>query len=192
MIFHESSRIFKAPRHDGNRISHDVFHQEGTFSREAFDVPIPRREVHAVLEVMKELMKSKDTCVLATVSGNEPHCSLMSYAVDEDCREIYMMTLRNTRKYENLMANPAVSLLVDTRGQDSPENRPRTKALTVTGRFERIESEEEQERIRNRLLERHPHLKAFAESPETEFFRIRAKSFQLLDGITDASFVSLD
>lgn len=73
-----------------------------------------------MLEGMKKLLKSKDTCVLATASGNEPHCSLMSYAVNDDCREIYMMTFRSTRKYENLLSNPVVSLLVDTREEDNP------------------------------------------------------------------------
>ncbi len=51
---------------------------------------------------------------------NEPHCSLMSYAVNEDCREIYMMTFRSTRKYENLLSNPVVSLLVDNRRRTTP------------------------------------------------------------------------
>jgi len=103
-----------------------------------------------------------------------------------------MMTFRNTRKYENLLSNPAVSLLVDTRKEDSPEGPSQTKALTVNGRFERIENEEKKNRIKDRLLERHPHLKAFAENHDTEVFLIKVKSFQLLDGITDASFVSLD
>jgi len=145
-----------------------------------------------MLEVMKNMIRAEDTCVLATVSETKPHCSLMSYTVDEDCREIYMMTFRNTRKYENLLSNPAVSLLVDTRKEDSPEGPSQTKALTVNGRFERIENEEKKNRIKDRLLERHPHLKAFAENHDTEVFLIKVKSFQLLDGITDASFVSLD
>ncbi len=145
-----------------------------------------------MLEVMKALMRSKDTCVLATVSGQEPHCSLMSYAVSDDCREVYLMTSRNTRKYENLLSNPAVSLLVDTREESSPAGRSHTKALTVSGSFQRIDRAEEKLRIKNRLLERHPDLAAFAENPDTEFFAVRVKSFQLLDGITDSSFVALD
>jgi len=145
-----------------------------------------------MLEVMKNMMRAEDTCVLATVSGNEPHCSLMSYTVDEDCREIYMMTFRNTRKYENLLSNPAVSLLVDTRQEDDPADRLRTKALTVSGHFERIEKEATRLAVKKRLLERHPHLLAFAENPDTEVFIVKVKSLQLLDGITDASFVSLD
>lgn len=145
-----------------------------------------------MLEGMKKLLKSKDTCVLATASGNEPHCSLMSYAVNDDCREIYMMTFRSTRKYENLLSNPVVSLLVDTREEDNPADRTHTKALTISGQFERIEDEAARLRAKNSLMDRHPHLKTFAENPDTEFFVVKVKSLQLLDGITDASFLTLD
>jgi nitroimidazol reductase NimA-like FMN-containing flavoprotein (pyridoxamine 5'-phosphate oxidase superfamily) len=61
-----------------------------------------------VREDIRELMKAGRACVLATVSGKEPHCSLMSYATDDDCREIYMATRRDTKKYRNLAANPSV------------------------------------------------------------------------------------
>lgn len=145
-----------------------------------------------MLERMKDLLRSKDTCVMATVSGSEPHCSLMSYAVNEDCKEIYMMTFKNTRKYENLLTNPVVSLLVDTRKEDDSGDRLHTKALTISGQFKHIRNPETKLQIKSRLLERHPHLETFAENPETEFFVVHVKSFQLLDGITDASFVSLD
>jgi len=145
-----------------------------------------------MLEEMKELLRSKNTCVMATVSGNEPHCSLMSYAVNENCREIYMMTFRNTRKYENLLHNPAVSLLMDTREEDHSADRSHTKALTVSGHFELIENDATRLQVKNRLLERHPQLKTFAEDPDTEFFAVKVKSLQLLDGITDSSFISLD
>ena len=64
---------------------------------------------------IQELLQANRTCVLATVSEGEPHCSLMSYATDDDCREIYMATHRDTKKYKNLTANPSVSLLIDTR-----------------------------------------------------------------------------
>ena len=68
-----------------------------------------------MLERMKAVVREKDICVLATVSGDKPHCSLMAYAADDDCREIYMVTHRKTNKYKNLKENPAVSLLIDTR-----------------------------------------------------------------------------
>jgi nitroimidazol reductase NimA-like FMN-containing flavoprotein (pyridoxamine 5'-phosphate oxidase superfamily) len=68
-----------------------------------------------MIEKMKALVKRKDICVLATVSENNPHCSLMAYVTDNDCREIYMVTNRQSTKFRNLSANPLVSLLIDTR-----------------------------------------------------------------------------
>ena len=37
-----------------------------------------------MLKKMKKLVKDKDVCVLATVTENVPHCSLMSYVADRD------------------------------------------------------------------------------------------------------------
>ncbi|HDQ04129.1 MAG TPA: pyridoxamine 5'-phosphate oxidase family protein [Deltaproteobacteria bacterium] len=51
---------------------------------------------------MQEFIKNNRFCVLATVSGTFPHCCLMSYVTDEEFRDIYMVTKRNTKKYQNL------------------------------------------------------------------------------------------
>ena len=75
------------------------------------------------LERMKAMVRDHDICVLATVAEGEPHCSLMAYVPDESCREIYMVTHRKTKKYRNLRANPAISLLIDTRESRSGRDR---------------------------------------------------------------------
>jgi len=141
-----------------------------------------------VLEKMKELIRSQDMCVLATVAENRPHCSLMAYVTDDHCREIYMVTHRNTAKFRNATENPSVSLLIDTRLEDEGERRQRARALTVSGLFERIENHEPREAIRARLLERHAHLRDFAAHPEAEVFAVKILALQLLDGITDSSY----
>lgn len=141
-----------------------------------------------MLERMKELLKRKDLCVMATESEGVPHCSLMSYAVSEDGREVWMLTRAETKKYRNLLANPNVSLLVDTRG----EREPRAMALTVSGRFESPGSPEREAGIRRRLVERHPDLADLAKDPAARALVIRIRSFQLLDGISEAHFRDLD
>jgi nitroimidazol reductase NimA-like FMN-containing flavoprotein (pyridoxamine 5'-phosphate oxidase superfamily) len=140
---------------------------------------------------MKELIRSQDMCVLATVAENKPHCSLMAYVTDEDCREIYMVTHRNTAKFRNATDNPSVSLLIDTRLANKGQRRQRTRALTVGGRFERIENHERREAIRARLLARHAHLREFAAHPEAEVFGVRILALQLLDGITDSYYETI-
>ncbi len=138
-----------------------------------------------MLEEMKALAREKNSCVLATITGSKPYCSLMAYVTNRACTEIYMVTHRQTQKYQNLIANPAVSLLIDTR-DTSP--RPETRAMTVEGVFEKIKNPAKEEKVHRKLLSAHPHLDEFMGHPEAEVFQIKIISFLLLNGLTQASF----
>jgi nitroimidazol reductase NimA-like FMN-containing flavoprotein (pyridoxamine 5'-phosphate oxidase superfamily) len=141
-----------------------------------------------MLEAIKDLIHSRDVCVLSTVSGGKPHCSLMSYVTDITCRKFYMLTLTGTKKYRNLEENSAASLLIDSREEDMAHRRQDIRALTVSGVFEPVEDPLEQEQVMQQLLERHPHLREFTESGEVRVFAVRAKTFQLLEGVSRSYF----
>ena len=145
-----------------------------------------------MLEKMKDIIKSNDLCVLATVSEGKPHCSLMSYISDEEGQEIYLISHRQTKKYANLMENPTVSLLIDTREKEKGQKRTLINALTVGGEFQTIDDSEKIELIRSKFLKRHPHLTDFIKNSDAEIFSIKIKSFQLLDGVKDAFFETID
>lgn len=146
------------------------------------------KKENTMLNKMKTLVKEKDICVLATVSGNKPYCSLMAYASNDEGTEIYMVSHKNTQKYRNLMENPNVSLLIDTRDEDKGPRRSKARALTVSGIFREIKEKESTDHIRAKLLERHPHMREFAHDPDAEVFSIKVTSFLLLEGLTDAYF----
>jgi nitroimidazol reductase NimA-like FMN-containing flavoprotein (pyridoxamine 5'-phosphate oxidase superfamily) len=150
-----------------------------------------RDEGDSMLEKMKDMVKGNDLCVLATVSEGRPHCSLMSYISDEEGHEIYMISHKQTRKYLNLMGNPTVSLLIDTREEEKGQRRIYIKALTVTGEFQTISDPEKKDVIRARFLKSHSHLTDFLNDPGAEIFSIRIRSFQLLDGVKDAFFETI-
>jgi len=141
-----------------------------------------------MLEEMKALAKQKDICVLATVSDGNPHCSLMAYATDDDCREIYMITQKGTKKYKNLIKNPSVSLLIDTREEQVDSYPLQAKALTIAGLFQEIDDEYKKRLARARLLERHPYLAEFIDQTDTELICIKAISFLVLNGLKEAHF----
>ena len=138
-----------------------------------------------MLEEMKALVREKNICVLATISGSKPYCSLMAYATNKPCTEIYMVTHRQTQKYQNLMANPAVSLMIDNR-----DTSPRTavRAMTVDGVFQKIKDPTKEDKVRRKLLSTHPHLNEFMGDPDAEVFQIRIESFLLLYGLSRAAF----
>ena len=145
-----------------------------------------------MLERMKALVKEKDICVLATVSAEKPYCSLMSYVADDDCREIYMVTQKQSRKYENMTRNPNVSLLIDTREEHPGSRRPEANALSVSGTFQKIDDESKRIHVRSKLLERHPLVKELLDHPDAEILCIRVNSFLLLNGLTDAHFQTIE
>jgi len=144
-----------------------------------------------VIEKMKALVREKDSCVLATVSGGKPHCSLMSYITDPECREIFMVTHPKTRKYKNLQENPCVSLLIDTREEDRNLALGQKKALTITGTFQRVDPARKKV-IQAQFLARHPQLKELVDDPEAVLISVRVQSFQLLEGVRDAYFAQPD
>ena len=137
---------------------------------------------------IQKMISENKVCVMATVADGAPHCSLMSYATDKDCREIYMATLKDTKKYRNLIANPAVSLLIDTRDAST---KTKTRALTVTGVFQNIDDDKRIAEIREALIRKHPDLKDFFNYPDARIVVIKATSLQLLDSVTDSYFEQL-
>ena len=141
-----------------------------------------------MLEKMKNFVRKKNICVLATVSDHKPYCSLMAYITDATCEEIYMVTHKSSTKFNNLQKNPSVSLLIDSR-----ETQPRSKAqaLTIDGVFIPLIDENKKRKIRDRMLKSFPHMKDFIHHPESELIRIKINSFLLLEGLTESHFVSL-
>lgn len=144
-----------------------------------------------MITTMKSIVRENSTCVMATTLNNMPHCSLMSYIPNDDCTTIYMVTHRNTRKFRNLTENPHVSLLIDTRENDDSKDRTATKALTGTGTFSPVRDEEKIRRIGRDLLARHPQLKGFIGDEGAIVFSVQIQSFQLLEGISESSFVEI-
>ena len=90
------------------------------------------------------------------------------------------------------MENPTVSLLIDTREEEKGQRRIYIKALTISGKFQTIKDLGKKDIIRVKFLKRHPHLTDFLNDPGAEIFSIKIKSFQLLDGVKDAFFETID
>jgi nitroimidazol reductase NimA-like FMN-containing flavoprotein (pyridoxamine 5'-phosphate oxidase superfamily) len=139
-----------------------------------------------MLEQMKALARAKNMCVMATVGDGKPHCSLMAYITDDDCREIYMFTPRKTHKYRNLMDNKTVSLLIDDRGEAS---RRQTRALTVYGECETVSAPEKKQQVLARFIAIHPHLKDFVLQNGIALLCIKVSAFLLLDGPSQSHFI---
>ena len=143
-----------------------------------------------MMNKIKELIRENSMCVLATCIDNKPHCSLMAYLADEQAETIYMVTRKDTHKYKNMLENPEVSLLIDTRAEKSPDQRAQVQALTIAGRCTPIQDISGSDTICRRIVTQHPHLKELAKHPDAAVIAIKLNSFLLLDGALKAHHVS--
>jgi hypothetical protein len=113
----------------------------------------------------------------------------MAYVAAPDCRSLYLTTPRQTRKFRNLMENPGVSILIDTRCTDPLEN---VRALTISGIAAEVIDPWLRKTVRGLFVEMHPQLADFVDAPGSVFIVVTISSFQLLEGVQRASYIRLD
>jgi len=135
--------------------------------------------------IIRSLLESQTTGVLATERDRRPYANLIAYSFDPDLRQIYFVTPCTTAKYGNLSMNPNCSLLVDTRTND-PADFSSAAALSAIGRAVEITGEEKSARMRAHA-DRLPGLAAFIDSPAMALFRIEVETYILVNGPTDIS-----
>ena len=70
----------------------------------------------SVQALLPRLLETQKYAVLATDNHGQPYTSLMAFSVTEDLQSFILMTERGRLKYENLMANPRVAIMIDNRG----------------------------------------------------------------------------
>jgi len=118
---------------------------------------------------ISELLGSESLAVVATSDGGAPYCSLVAIAPTA-APLVYFATTRSTHKWENLIADPRVSVLVDNRNND-PADFHEAVAATGVGLAQECLGEDAVN-ARAALLGRHPYLADFLESPSTAMVRV--------------------
>lgn len=131
---------------------------------------------------IQKLIQNRRHCVLATAAEDTPYCSLMAYTTHTDCTRFFMVTHRHTRKFQNIVNNPRVSLLIDSRDTRAPQ------ALTIEGRGKEIVAEPDRKIATDLLLADHPGLAEFVSHPEAVLICVTAENAVFLNGLTDAYY----
>lgn len=136
-------------------------------SRKKDDIPSRKTRGDApVAAKLRAFDRSQMHAVLATQSGGKPYASLVAYALTEDARGIVFATPRATRKYRNILKNPAVAVLVDTRSNTDTDYMD-AESVTALGRARPLRRGKEHRRHADTLLNKHPLLEGLVNAPGT-------------------------
>lgn len=131
-----------------------------------------------IVKQTRKLLAGEGLGVLATMGESSLRQGLVAFAATEDLLHVVFATPKYTRKYENILNTPEVSLLIDDRSNTSVDFLECT-ALSVQGKAEPV-PEDEEEAFRKLYLERHPYLEEFLRAPSSALVRIRVELYSVV------------
>lgn len=132
-----------------------------------------------MLAKLDTILHENTLCVLCTESDGNPYCSLMTYLLSDDLRTLYLVSSRESQKFKNLLANPRVSVLVDSRQHQAAGAN--IVSVTFAGLFQAL-ADTEVQRIKTDFAREHRELAEILNHPDGVVFAINLKSYLLLDG----------
>jgi nitroimidazol reductase NimA-like FMN-containing flavoprotein (pyridoxamine 5'-phosphate oxidase superfamily) len=121
-------------------------------------------------EKMICMLHEHDFGVLATSGVEYPYSSLVTIAISDDHQYLIFPTLRETRKYANLIRVAYVSVLFDNRSK-SGNDFSGLYALSVLGTAREVSSSA-LSASKEQFLLRHPHLLGFVSDPKTALIQV--------------------
>ncbi len=143
-----------------------------------------------MISKVKKILLNNSLCVLSTCSKNVPDASLMLYICDESCTKMYMLTLKDSTKYFNIVGNKNVSILVDTRDSEKDETS-QTKALTINGQASIIEAGEITDKLIKQLINKHDRLVNLASNKNVRVIEVLIKDILFLEDVDTANHIKL-
>jgi nitroimidazol reductase NimA-like FMN-containing flavoprotein (pyridoxamine 5'-phosphate oxidase superfamily) len=132
-----------------------------------------------MLAKLETLLRDNSLCVLCTEAAGNPYCSLMTYLLSDDLGTLYLVSTRESRKFKNLLANPRVSVLVDSR--QHPTGEANIVSVTFAGLFQPL-TDAEVPPIKTAFAGKHPELTEILNHPDSVIFAIKLTAYLLLDG----------
>ncbi len=125
--------------------------------------------------VVGDVMAAQRFCVLATAGQGQPYGSLVAFAATEDLKQIVFATSRQTRKFSNLVAEPRVALVIDSRSNDEADLRDAV-AVTALGPAREAEGAERKV-LAGVYLAKHPVLEEFIGWPATALCVVKVEDY---------------
>lgn len=128
------------------------------------------------IELIKEMLENESFGVLATKGDNGCYTSLISFASNNDLTTILFATPIDTKKYEMIIKNNNVSILIDNRS-DNEKSINDIAAITSIGEARILKEEAEKEKWSKVLLDKHSYLDDFIEAETTALILVEISKY---------------
>jgi nitroimidazol reductase NimA-like FMN-containing flavoprotein (pyridoxamine 5'-phosphate oxidase superfamily) len=141
------------------------------------------KEIAEVWTLIQELLASQRLAVLSTQGQRQPYSNLVAFASTADLKHLIFATTRATRKYDNILKNPQISLLIDNRTNETADFAE-AMAVTVLGQASEVQGDERREPLKI-YVNRHPYLEDFVTSPNCALFSVKVERYIIVTRFQD-------
>jgi general stress protein 26 len=139
-------------------------------------------------KIVSDLLKNQKLGVLATDLDGLPYTSLIAFASTDDLKSIVFSTLKDTRKFSNMIKNPRVTLLIDNRSNQSADFYEAI-AAAAQGSVEEIYDSEN--KFKKLYLSKHPYLEEFVNSPNCALMKLKIEKYHYVSRFQDVKILEL-
>ena len=126
-------------------------------------------------QTLKDVFAAQRFCVLATQGHGQPYGSLVAFAETDDLRQIVFATNRDTRKFSNLVSEPRVAVVIDSRSNSDVDLRTAVAVTALGPAHEAVG--DEKKRLAQMYLAKHPGLAGFIGAPRMAICAVRVEDY---------------
>ena len=108
--------------------------------------------------------------------GSFLYFQLVGFSYLDDLSEFVIPVQKDSRKYNLLVKEKDVCLVMDNRDTNPPSPN-HIEGVNLLGRANLVSEDGDRERLKGQIMKRHPQLRAFVSSPTCSFFVIIPKTF---------------
>lgn len=144
----------------------------------------------SIREYIEQALYSNKLAVLATVSDDQPHASLIAITPFNGFRQLIFATYRNTRKFRNLAVNCKVAVLIEGENEDRAGIQD-GYVITAYGIAQELNMEENDKALQAHLL-KYPELLSFTREPDCALLLVNVDNYQVVQGIDNVVWCTVN
>ena len=143
------------------------------------------------MQHVRKLLRSQVQCVLATATRQgQPSTALMAYAYTDDMHHVFMASSVSSRKCEDMLANPRVSILFDNRTGNLADHGD-GMLVTASGHASLLTFDSGAESAAARLIERNPNQAGFMAQEGDAVLAVAVETYAVVVGYGKPTLVQL-
>ena len=126
-----------------------------------------------------EILDSQKVAVLTTIGKDNLYSCLVSFEISRDLKTIFFATKRKRQKYENMLNDSRVSLVIDDHDVER-FNLHGTNVISIAGNAVDYNNKDKDEFLQ-KLKEKHPYLAEFLMGEDTALILVTIEDLSLVD-----------